>query len=137
MKSVFAKHGDEIRMYQEREGTINGLLSYAISILSDVQEIVGNQYADHDLNEEINEVKELILEAIKMNRNVVLHNHVWFARDAMQRGVKTIRTAIEEIDKLNIGVARDLLVDLEGYLDREADKLWINVKEKYEFEGGE
>jgi len=132
MQSVFAKHGKEIEIYQKQNGRINGMLAYAMAILSDIQEIVGNQYADHDLNEEINEVKELILEAMNRNRDVVLHYHVWFAKDAMERAVKTIETTIEEINNLNMGLAKELLIDLKGYLEREAKKVWKNVKEDYE-----
>ena len=62
MPSVFETHGCEIAVYEASSTPNCGRLLFATAILSDVQEIVGdNQWAV----DEIDEAKELIISVIE------------------------------------------------------------------------
>jgi len=58
MRTVFEKHGEEIKMYELSAGKLKGRLMFAMAILSDVRNLLANQ--QEALCEEIDEVKELI-----------------------------------------------------------------------------
>lgn len=67
--SVFVKHGREIALASATRGKKEGMLHFAICILSDVQELmrhhIDNDEISDKINEEINEAKELILSVMK------------------------------------------------------------------------
>lgn len=62
MGDVFEKHKKEIEMCEGMLGVVDGRLFYAVSILSDVQHMVGD---NEEINDEINEVKQLIISILK------------------------------------------------------------------------
>jgi len=57
MKTVFEKHGEEIKMYELSAGKLKGRLMFAMAILSDVRNLLT---ANEALCREIDEAKELI-----------------------------------------------------------------------------
>lgn len=56
MASVFERHGEEISLYQEITGPVNGGIIFAMAILSDAQELTDPS----DILQEVNEAKELL-----------------------------------------------------------------------------
>jgi len=56
MASVFERHGEEISLYQEITGPVNGGIIFAMAILSDAQEMTDPS----DILQEVNEAKELL-----------------------------------------------------------------------------
>ena len=56
MASVFENHGNEIHLFQQMMGMSNGAILYAISILSDAQEMTERD----DIHRALNEAKELL-----------------------------------------------------------------------------
>jgi len=109
MQSVYQKHSKEIVRYQEKYGYTNGLLAYANAILSDVIEMVSNGTSKERIVEEINEAKELILDAIRRTENLVVNNSLWFIKKAIDTLKTNIRYVISDMEQLNFGMARENL----------------------------
>ena len=62
MPDVFEVHKDEIKLCESMLGTVDGRLFFCMSILSDVQHMVGD---NQQINDEINEVKQLIISILQ------------------------------------------------------------------------
>lgn len=56
MASVFERPGDEISLYQQITGRVNGSILYAMATLSDAQEMTDPS----DILQEVNEAKEVL-----------------------------------------------------------------------------
>lgn len=77
--SVFDKHADEIKTYELAGDRERGRLLFAMAILSDCQEMVGQG----DVSVEIDEAKELIASVIKAGD---IFSNLWGCREVVRDG---------------------------------------------------
>jgi len=113
-KSVFEKHGWELKEVERLHGVLSGRLFFAACILSDVQEMVYRGMDKQKIIDEINEAKELIC---SVRRNIVA--------DDIKKAVETAKTPEEFGFKVLDTLFTHGVIDSETY-----DKIWRRFTEK-------
>lgn len=78
--SVFEKHGKEIALYEKPSGVTRGRLLFAMAILSDCTEMLG----EGDVSMELAEVKELLQSVILADAKVF--SNLWACREIVLDG---------------------------------------------------